>query len=92
MNIKTIIDAWLIANNPTSEQIELSEKRLKICELCEFRKEYIGKIKITSICIKCGCPIVKKVFTNIYNSCPLEKWKDTDLDYFKNQKNKKTLL
>jgi hypothetical protein len=92
MNFKTIIDAWKIAHDPTPKQLELSEKRLKICETCEFSKEIIKGIKISNICTKCGCPLTKKIFTDIYNACPLEKWDKTDLDYFEKQKNKKTLL
>jgi hypothetical protein len=92
MDFKLILEAWLIANDPTPEQIELSEKRAKICETCEYRKEIIKKIKVANLCTKCGCPITKKVFTNTYNPCPMEKWKETDLDYFKDQKHKKTLL
>lgn len=92
MNLKTIIEAWLISHNPTKEQIELSELRLKICDKCEARKEFIKGIKIFNACTECGCPVIKKVFTNIYNACPLEKWKEVDLNYFLEQKNKKTIL
>lgn len=92
MNFKTIIDAWIIANNPTSEQIELSEKRLIICNSCTSRKEYMKGVKLLNICTECGCPILKKIFTNIYNSCPLEKWSEIDLNYFVEQKTKKTIL
>jgi len=87
MNIKTIIEAWIIAYNPTSEQIKLAEIRGSFCNQCEEKKPIIGVI----ICGACGCPIAKKVFTNAYNPCPLKKWKEVDREYFK-IKEKKTLI
>lgn len=85
MNIKEIIEAWMIAHNPTDKQKELAEKRGEICATCPSKQT---KLKVT-ICKECGCPIGKKVFTNSYNPCPLEKWGDIDLPYMKS---KKTLI
>jgi hypothetical protein len=92
MNFRTIIDAWKIANDPTPEQIELSIKRMEICKKCESLSELIKGLKISTVCTECGCPISKKVFTDIFNSCPLEKWADCDMNYFEKQKTNKTLI
>lgn len=92
MNIKEIIEAWFISGNPTKIQEELAEKRLDVCDVCEVRKEIIKNVKISNICGKCGCPIVKKVFTNSYDPCPLHKWGDIDEPYFSKRKTKNTLL
>lgn len=92
MNIPEIIEAWIIAGNPTKVQKELSEKRLEVCNGCEIRKEIIKNVKISQICGKCGCPIQKKVFTNGFDPCPLHKWGDIDEPYFEKRKSNKTLL
>lgn len=92
MNIREIINAWYISFNPTDKQVELSEKRLRVCEECPSRKELVKKLKVTNICGECGCPISKKVFTDDYNPCPLYKWADIDKDYFLKRKEKNTLL
>lgn len=92
MDLNLILEAWIISSNPTKEQLELAEKRLKICDNCEFRKEIFKRLKIFNICSKCGCPITKKVFTNVYNPCPMRKWDEIDSLYFKDQKSKKTII
>jgi hypothetical protein len=81
MNIKEIIEAWSIANNPTPSQKTLAELRGEVCENCPAKKT---KLKI-AICKECGCPISKKVFTNNYNPCPLKKWEEIDKPYFKSK-------
>lgn len=92
MNFKEIIEAWVIANNPTELQLELAEKRNTICDTCPSKKTITKKLKIGVVCGECGCPIPKKIFTNSYNPCPLEKWKEVDDDYFLSRKSSKTLL
>lgn len=92
MKIKEIVEAWSISFNPTDKQLELAEKRLKICETCPSKKEIVKKIKISNICTECGCPVVKKSFTNSYNPCPLHKWAEIDKDYFEKRKENNTLL
>lgn len=92
MNVKEIIEAWIIAGHPTKVQKELSEKRLEICDTCDVKKEIIKKVKISHICGKCGCPIQKKAFTNTFNPCPLNKWTEVDEPYFDKRKSDKTLL
>jgi len=85
MNIREIIDAWIIAHNPTDRQKKLAELRGEFCVDCSARTL---KLKIP-FCDKCGCPISKKIFTNTYNPCPLKKWGEVDKPYMKQ---KKTLL
>ena len=92
MNIKTIITAWIKAHNPTKEESELAMDRLKICETCPAKKEFIKNVELSVVCKECGCPITKKIYTDIYNACPLEKWEEVDKKYFPEQKIKKTLL
>lgn len=93
-NYKEIFDAWLASLNPTELQKELAEKRLKICETCEFKKEIVKKNKWSAVCTKCGCPLSKKKFTIVPNSCPLKKWEDVDLKYLGDfrKKDNKTII
>ena len=37
-NFKEIIEAWIIAGNPTDAQRELAEARGKICDECPSKK------------------------------------------------------
>ena len=73
-NISEIVKAWVTAANPNDVQRELAEERLDICMKCEFRKEVIHNKEWSALCGKCGCPISKKIFTDQYGSCPLNKW------------------
>jgi bacterioferritin-associated ferredoxin len=91
--VKEIVSAWIIANDPTEEQKVLAENRFKICNECTHLKTLSEKIKISTICGKCGCPISKKLFSNEFNACPLKKWNDVDNIFFPNtQKRDKTIL
>jgi hypothetical protein len=90
--IFSILDAWIIANNPTEQQKTLAESRLNICVQCD---EFREKRKITGdpYCNECGCPIHKKIFSKKYNECPLKKWENVDNFLFKEtQKQNKSLL
>lgn len=78
IDFKEIFEAWLIAHNPTKEQSELAEKRLSVCIECEFKKEILKKNKWSALCIRCGCPLNKKVFSTKYNACPAKKWASID--------------
>ena len=73
-NIGEIIKAWITANNPSELEKQLAEERLEICMTCEFRKEIIHNKEWSALCGKCGCPLNKKIFTDQYGSCPLNKW------------------
>lgn len=92
MDINEIIQAWIIAGNPTEVQKSLAEERGKICDGCEYKKTFIDKIKIATVCTACGCPITKKIFSNQFNACILKKWEDVDVNYFPNQKKSKTIF
>lgn len=93
LDFKKILEAWKISANPTDKQSELAKKRLEICDICPSKKEILKGKTWSHICSECGCPINKKIFTNQYNECPLDKWKDVDVQYFKLiEKNKKTIL
>jgi hypothetical protein len=88
----SIIDAWIIANNPTEEQKALAESRFNVCIQCE---EFREKRPVTGepYCNNCGCPLKKKIFSKKYNECPLKKWEDVDNLLFKEtQKQKKSIL
>ena len=92
MNFKQIIEAWIIAGNPTDAQRVLAEERGKICDECPSKKVITEKLDIATVCGECGCPIAKKIFTNDYNPCPLKKWEQVDAEYYPNTKKKKTLF
>ena len=69
--IKEIVKAWWTASNPTPEQSLLAQKRLEICKGCESMVEsVVFKYK----CNECGCPIGKKIFTDMMGTCDLKKW------------------
>jgi hypothetical protein len=92
-NFKQIIEAWIIAGNPTDAQRELAELRGKICDKCPSKKVVTKKLQLGTICNECGCPIAKKIFTNEYNPCPLFKWAEIDRLYFPEKtKKSKTLF
>jgi uncharacterized paraquat-inducible protein A len=90
--IVDIAEAWIIAKNPSIEQKNLAEARWNICIQCdEFRKE--RPVTGEPYCNDCGCPLNKKIFTNKFNECPLEKWKDVDnLLFHLTQKQKKSII
>lgn len=83
-NFIEIVNAWITAANPNEMEAELAKERLNICMSCNFRKEVIHKKKWSAVCGKCGCPIQKKIFTNEYGSCPLNKWEEIEKKYIKN--------
>jgi uncharacterized paraquat-inducible protein A len=90
--IVDIMDAWVVAKNPTESQKTLAEARWNECIQCD---EFREKRPITGepYCSDCGCPLNKKIFSKIYNECPLKKWKDVDdLLWMKTQKQNKSLL
>jgi len=90
--IITIGEAWITSIKPTEAQKNLALARWNVCIQCD---EFREKRPITGepYCNDCGCPLQKKVFTSIYNECPLKKWKDIDdLLHAKTLKNNKTLF
>ena len=91
LNFKQIIEAWIIASKPTPVQLELAETRGKICDECPSKLEK-NLLFNSPVCKECGCPIGKKIFTNEYDPCPLNKWSEIDKEYFGERKGKNTLL
>jgi hypothetical protein len=90
--VTEILNAWLIAANPSQPQIKLASERLKICNSCKFiaYKEKTGN----PYCTDCGCPLKKKIFSQKHDACPQHYWLEVEnSDIFKNtQKNNKTFL
>ena len=76
LDLKKISKAWFDSWFGGPEQKLLAEKRLKICNSCPERTEYIKGFP--TICGKCGCPLSKKIFTGTFNDCPLKKWAEVD--------------
>jgi hypothetical protein len=73
---KEIASAWIIAANPTLEEKELAEKRLNVCNGCEYRQENENIIEFY-YCGICLCPLNKKIFSlknPEVNPCPANKW------------------
>jgi hypothetical protein len=88
MDFLKIAKAWIASYNPTEKQTELAEKRYTICDSCPSKvKALLGYYK----CNECGCPIQKKIFSDVYNDCPLKKWESVDTAYFSPMKKHNTL-
>jgi uncharacterized paraquat-inducible protein A len=74
LKLVEIAKAWITAANPTDEQKEIAEKRISICNECEFSR--YNKALDFHYCGECGCPLSKKIFTHIPGpeACPKAKW------------------
>ena len=69
--VKEILLSYMTAMNPTEEQKEVAEKRLEICNTCEFWVS--GAVR--DYCSVCGCTTSKKVFSPVGSgACPKGKW------------------
>ena len=72
-NFLEIAVAWKRAANPTEQQQQVAEHRLKICDGCEYKQ--FRKLTRTFVCDACGCPLSKKVYSpNGPDACPKKKW------------------
>lgn len=80
---KEIFEAWVVSFNPTDIEKELATKRLSVCMGCEQRREVLKGVNWSAYCNACGCPLNKKIFAKMYNTCPQKKWKDVDSNYIK---------
>jgi len=71
-----IAAAWIAKANPTEEQKKLAEKRLAICEGCEYKRH--NKLTNHHYCGECGCPLAAKIFSPLpgKEACPLAKWEE----------------
>jgi hypothetical protein len=94
IDYKEIFEAWKTSRNPTPLEEELAQKRLKVCMDCEYRSEIIKGLKWSALCTDCGCPINKKIFTSMFNSCTQKKWGDVDSQYLEimTDKEEKTII
>lgn len=92
-DLKKISKAWYDSYFGPDSLKELAKKRTEICNSCPDRGVALEGITPFPKCNLCGCPISKKVFSNVYNDCPAKKWEsiDSKSEYFKNYK-KKTLI
>jgi hypothetical protein len=75
-NLSEIAVAWYRSYKPTEEQKIEAERRIAVCDTCEH-KEFVALLRYHK-CNACGCPISKKVFSPIQDSCPLNKWAPTE--------------
>ena len=82
MDIREIFKAWAIAKNPTDKQRDLAEKRMEICRTCPSKVQTIKNKEWSYVCGECGCPLSKKIFTDMDDACPLSKWKEVEAPYF----------
>lgn len=67
--VTEIFNAWKVSMNPTEDQQMIAEERMAICVSCEFSRE-----QPALHCGACGCPLKKKVYSQIARSCPKGKW------------------
>ena len=89
INYKEIFEAWKIAKNPTPIQEKLANERLNVCKTCEFRKEVLKGVKWSAYCGDCGCPLSKKIFSQMFNPCTQQKWNEVDMKYMNLYSDKK---
>lgn len=91
-DFKKISKAWFDSYFGSDKQKELAIKRAKICETCPSRNVRFEGIDLLTVCDECGCPIKKKIFSDVFNDCPLKKWESVDLEYYPQRKTNKTLF
>ena len=102
LDFKEIFTAWYNVVKHTPEQKELADKRFAICLECPSKQEIFEGKEWSLKCGECGCPLKAKVYTknthlNNPGSCPLNKWKEIEIEYLNNHtkvvnyKHKKTI-
>ena len=69
-----IAKSWIAAENPTEEQKDIAEKRIAMCNSCEYSR--YNKVLDYHYCGECGCPLSKKVFSPLpgQEACGVKKW------------------
>jgi hypothetical protein len=71
-DIKDIAKSWWVSFNPNEEQSKEGKRRLEICmKPCEYRQD---SIVFGYVCGKCGCPLGKKIFSEVEQPCPDNRW------------------
>jgi PHP family Zn ribbon phosphoesterase len=76
INIKEITTAWFDSFFGSDKQKLLAKYRLDICIKCPSNSELFKDKKWSLYCKECGCPLSKKIYSNLRNSCPLGKWEE----------------
>jgi hypothetical protein len=71
--VTEIFKAWQIAYNPERENIALAEKRIEICNSCEFKSEIPW-----NMCTVCGCSLKGKIYSPVKGACPKGFWDVVD--------------
>jgi hypothetical protein len=71
---------------------EIGLNRLLICNDCPKIINEVVDDKNTSTCSECGCSISKRIFSPQFNSCPLLKFKESDLIHYPTRQKVKTTL
>jgi hypothetical protein len=70
MDFVKIAKSWIISTNPTPDQEEIANKRIEICNGCDYKK-----YSFFYYCDKCGCPLKGKIYSpNGPSECPAGKW------------------
>lgn len=70
-----ITKSWAKRINPSKEELELANKRIKVCNTCEHRKVLINFGQPIFKCELCTCPIKSLVYTEA-KTCPKGFWED----------------
>lgn len=78
LNIYEIFEAWSISFKPTELQKKIALDRFNVCNSCEFKREILKSRRWSLVCGECGCPISKKIYSQVPNACPKKYWKDVD--------------
>jgi len=76
INFKEISQAWFDSYFGSKEQKLLAQDRLNICLTCPSKSEILKDKEWSLYCKECGCPLKKKVYSGLRNSCPLGKWEE----------------
>jgi hypothetical protein len=74
--IEEIFKAWGIMFNPNDSQTELAGIRMKICDVCEYKKT-----NPIIHCGECGCALKAKVYTPVIGGCPKGKWTAAEMEW-----------
>jgi len=74
LKLVEIAKAWITAANPSDEDKEKAEKRIAICNKCEYSRH--NEAIDFHYCGECGCPLKKKIFSPLpgNEACPKKFW------------------
>lgn len=75
MDIKKIYEGWKNHILPKNKDFinQISNKRLAICNDCEYHSKNHKSIRIDTHCTNCGCTLSAKTKC-LTCECPLQKW------------------